>query len=210
MPRIVREGEKLPDWCQLKAFSISRVDRAGKTLIPRGPQDRIVSCSGSVNVRLGDRSQVIGNAQFIDFTPEIGQVEVTPVYDSGLIIWLSGDWGNELGGCGVFSASDLDSPSDKGDPVPYPKTTSIDSHYHDCDEYWILLEGSATVVVNGEAAGFEPGDCLCIGMGYHHDMPHAPKQVKAVYFETGLEREKRVGHLWEHTHGPAVLAEGRD
>jgi len=214
MPRIVREGDRMPGWCQLRSFSVVPLDGRGARLEPQGPRDRIVSCGGSVNVRFAQRSQVVGNGQFIDFSPQDGPAEVTPVRDSGLVVRLSGDWGAELGGCGVFAARDADGSAgpteDGGDPVPYAKTTSIDSHYHDCDEYWIMLEGRATVVVDGTAAGFEPGDCLCIGMGRHHDMPHAPVPVRAVYFETGLEREGRVGHLWEHTHGPAVPAEGRE
>lgn len=209
MPRIVREGVSLPDWCQLKQFSIISLEQAGVQLTPHWRKERIVSCAGSVNVIFGDRSQVVGNGQFIDFSNADGPITVKPVSGSGKIVHLCGEWSAELGGCGMFSASDTASPSDKGDPVPYPKTTSIDSHYHDCDEYWILLEGRATVVVDGEAADFRPGDCLCIGMGHHHDMPHAPEQVKAVFFETSLQREKRVGHLWEHTHGTAVPAEGR-
>ena len=40
------------------------------------------------------------------------------------------------------------------------------------------------------------GDCLAIGMGHHHDFPNAAEPIKAVYFETTLEGEKRVGHLW--------------
>ncbi len=48
-----------------------------------------------------------------------------------------------------------------------------------------------------------PGDCLAIGMGHHHDLPIVTEPVRAVFFETTLEGQKRRGHLWEHTHGPA-------
>lgn len=209
MPRIVGQRDALPDWCELKRFEIVPLDQSGARLEPRGPKDRLVSCDGPVNVRFDGRSQVVGNGQFLDFGPEDGPATVVPVYGSGRVVWLSGDWSDELGGCGLFTVSEPDDRTDRGDPVSYPKTTGLDSHYHDCDEYWILLDGKATVVVGGEAGDFTPGDCLCIGMGYHHDMPHAPEPVKAVYFETGLERQKRVGHLWEHTHGPASPAEGR-
>ena len=47
------------------------------------------------------------------------------------------------------------------------------------------------------------GDCVPIGLGHHHDLATVTEPVKAVYFETTLEGEKRVGHLWNHTHGPA-------
>ncbi len=38
---------------------------------------------------------------------------------------------------------------------------------------------------------------------HHHDFPRAFEPVKAVYFETTLDGQKRLGHLCEHTHGPA-------
>jgi len=109
-----------------------------------------------------------------------------------------------------FSRADnVASPADKGDPVNYAKHTNIDAHYHDCQEFWLLLEGAATVVVSGQHLRMTPGDCLPIPMGAMHDMPDAPVPVKAVYFETTLRGRKRTGHLWQHTHGPAVQMEGK-
>ena len=209
MVQIVRESDTLPPWCQLKRFSISTLDKHGVRIEPKWPNERLLITVGSVNVVRQGRSQVFGTGQFVDFDLD-GTITVKAVYASAQVARLSGAWGPEMGGCGVFTARDSDSPSDRGDRVSYPKSTSIDSHYHDCDEYWILLEGRATVVVNNEAAEMKIGECLCIGMGHQHDMPHAPEPVKAIFFETSLEREKRLGHLWEHTHGPAVPAVGRD
>jgi mannose-6-phosphate isomerase-like protein (cupin superfamily) len=208
MLQIVSQNDPMPDWCEIHHFNIVDIGKTGLRFEPSAANERLVSCAGSVNVIFKGGSQVIGNGQFIDIGKDDGPIMVTPVNASGRVVRLSGNWGTELGGCGIFSALDTDTPSDKGDPVAYEKTTSIDSHYHDCDEFWILLEGKATVVVSNKAAEMKPGDCLCIRMGHHHDMAHAPEKVQAVYFETSLGREKRVGHLWEHTHGPAIPAEG--
>ena len=41
------------------------------------------------------------------------------------------------------------------------------------------------------------------GMGHQHDLAMVSEPVKAVFFETALEGRKRLGHLWNHTHGPA-------
>ena len=90
-----------------------------------------------------------------------------------------------------------------GDPVPYPKTTNFDCHYHDCDEYWILFEGSGTAVSEGNSYVVGAGDCVATGMGHHHDFPDVAERVQAVYFETTLAGQQRVGHLWDHTHGRA-------
>ena len=48
----------------------------------------------------------------------------------------------------AFSACGDRSQQNNGDPVTYPKHTAIDRHYHDCDEYWIILEGAGEVVVD--------------------------------------------------------------
>lgn len=66
-----------------------------------------------------------------------------------------------------------------------------------------MLAGRATVVVGRRFVDVGAGEAVTIGMGHHHDLAHAPEPVKAAFFETALERGKRMGHLWEHTHGPA-------
>jgi len=116
---------------------------------------------------------------------------------------MCGRWGDETGGAGIFTVSKADNPSDRGDPIDYPKETNFDNHYHDCDEYWILFEGRGVAVSEGKRYEVGPGDCIVTGMGHHHDFPQVFEPVKAVYFETTIEGKKRRGHLWNHTHGPA-------
>jgi mannose-6-phosphate isomerase-like protein (cupin superfamily) len=171
--------------------------------------ERVVA-AGRVVLGQGSAAMVLAPGQFLDLQPGGGACTVRGLAPDAMAVRLTGDWPGAIGGCGVFTVENIAAPSDRGDPVGYPKATRIDRHYHDCDEYWILLTGRATAVVGDEAAEMAPGDCLCIGMGRHHDMPQAPDPVTAVYFETSLERQRRIGHLWEHTHGPAVPAEGRD
>ncbi|MAG17292.1 MAG: hypothetical protein CMJ21_04395, partial [Phycisphaerae bacterium] len=47
------------------------------------------------------------------------------------------------------------------------------------------------------------GDCLATGMGHHHDVRYVHEPLNSVYFETTMMGQKRRGHLWNHTHGPA-------
>jgi len=96
-----------------------------------------------------------------------------------------------------------DGRQDKGDPVDYPKDTSFDNHYHDCDEYWIVFDGKGIAVSEGESYEVGPGDCIATGMGHHHDFPQVFEPIRAVYFETTIEGKKRRGHLWNHRHGQA-------
>ena len=67
-----------------------------------------------------------------------------------------------------------------------------------------MLQGEGEAVVGDQHDRMRLGDCLCIGMGHHHDFPIIDSEVKAVFFETTLQGRKRTGHLWNHTHGPAV------
>ena len=207
MVQIIREGDAFPAWSEKKSFSLR--DLAQNRPVQLGvsyPASRLLATAGSCQVRQGARSQVLREGQFVDLEP--GAVELIAGGPAQAVL-LEGQWGTELGGCGVFRAENVAAPADRGDPVTYAKRTNIDAHYHDCQEFWLLLEGRAEVVVDGAHIEMRPGDCLPIPMGAMHDMPDAPEPVKAVYFETTLRGRKRTGHLWQHTHGPAVMVEGR-
>lgn len=199
MVDVVAEGEPLPAWCELRGFSIHNVRAGGETrLVVTNPRCRVLATTGSFQVRQGSRSQVLREQQFFELMPGEAVISASGAVQA---VVLEGLWHDQLGGCGTFRAENVENPSDRGDPVTYPKHTSIDAHYHDCDEYWLLLEGRATAVVDGRHSLMKPGDCLLIPMGAMHDMPDAPEPVKAVYFESTLRGRKRTGHLWQHTHG---------
>jgi mannose-6-phosphate isomerase-like protein (cupin superfamily) len=199
---IFRQGEAPPKWCEMEAFDIVAMV-PGETVAQRrrSPKERLIVAAGNLQLRLTSASLVLRDGQFFDLVDD--GWEIRPGARGATFVRLSGRWGNELGGCGVFSAANQDRPVNAGDPVAYAKTTSIDSHYHDCDEYWIVLEGQGTVVVGDRHMIVAAGDCVPIGMGHHHDMPSVDSPVQAVYFETTLAGEKRTGHLWNHTHGRA-------
>jgi mannose-6-phosphate isomerase-like protein (cupin superfamily) len=116
---------------------------------------------------------------------------------------MAGRWGAEVGGSGIFGGSEVADPHDGGDPVDYEKRTGFDNHYHDCDEYWIIFEGRGLAVSEGKPYEVGPGDCVATGMGFHHDLPRVHEPLRGVFFETTLEGQKRLGHLWDHTHGVA-------
>jgi mannose-6-phosphate isomerase-like protein (cupin superfamily) len=116
---------------------------------------------------------------------------------------MCGNWRGETAS-GLFNVGISDGREDKGDAVDYPKETSFDCHYHDCDEYWVLFAGRGIAVSENASYEVGPGDCVATGMGFHHDFPIAHEPVSAVYFETELEGPGRRGHLWNHTHGEAV------
>jgi mannose-6-phosphate isomerase-like protein (cupin superfamily) len=206
---VFREGETPPAWCELESFSIADpVAGAISQERRRAGKERVLVTRGSAQVHINGGSQVLRDGQFLDL-PVVDTWTIIAGARGAQFVRLSGRWSSELGGCGIFQAQNVNAPVDLGDPVTYAKTTSIDSHYHDCDEYWIVLEGAGTVVVGDRHIRVAAGDCVPIGMGHHHDLPLVVEPLKAVYFETTLQREKRVGHLWNHTHGRAHPAPER-
>jgi mannose-6-phosphate isomerase-like protein (cupin superfamily) len=207
MIELARQTAPLPDWSDVKSFSLHDFGPERPISINvTHERARLLVTSGGCQVRQGNRSQVLREGQFVAVDP--GEAVLVAGGPAQAVVF-EGRWGDELGGCGVFRAENVAAPADRGDLVTYPKLTIIDAHYHDCQEFWVLLEGAAGVVVSGQHFEMSPGDCLPIPMGAMHDMPDAPQSVKAVYFETTLRGRKRTGHLWQHTHGPAVQMEGK-
>lgn len=209
MPVIHHDDQTaLPAWCELESYAIMRLEGADPVSIPRrGRFEKLVLVNGGARlVSPAERALRPGDVAELPPAPAgeaASQFELRDVAAGTVVVHLAGRWGAKTGGCGVFTVDRVEHPSDKGDPVWYPKETAIDRHYHDCDEYWIVVEGAGTAMSEGTLYAVGPGDCLAIGMGHHHDFPLVTAPVRAVYFETTLEGAKRPGHLWEHTHGPA-------
>lgn len=201
-------GQTPPSWCELAAFEIVALGAGEERPLARPAERiRVLVTDGTIQAVGPQGSTVLKQRQFLDLEGE-GWLLKGIVDGSGCVV-LHGRWGDEMAGCGLFEVRNDPHAKDKGDPVPYPKSTSLDSHYHDCDEYWIILEGAGTAVVGGRHHKVKGGDCVAIGMGHHHDFPQVTEPVRAIFFETTLEGQKRIGHLWEHTHGPASPKEER-
>jgi mannose-6-phosphate isomerase-like protein (cupin superfamily) len=199
-----RSGDRAPSWCELEAFQIVEVSAYQTvTLRRRGPQDLLLVTYGTGKVQFPDHLTVVRESQFLAIPDGITQFELSGTSRPVQAIHFSGRWGADVYGCGLFRVS-LDVRSQfVGDPVEYPKATSFDSHYHDYDEYWIIMEGSGTAVVGDTCYHVRPGDCIPIGAGRHHDFPLVDAPVKAAYLEVSACGQKRLGHLWNYMHGKA-------
>jgi len=204
MPVFTGEIGAAPKWCELESFEIVEIEAGGHHLFERlGAKEKLVVGSVDCHVSQGDQTTAVKMGDVVDIVDTSSSFEVA-TEAGALVVRMSGRWGDEIGGAGVFSVVEVDSPTDSGDDVSYLKKTTFDNHYHDCDEYWIVYEGSGLVVSEGRAYLVGPGDCLATGIGHHHDFPQVSIPVTAVYFETTLEGDRRLGHLWNHTHGAAV------
>jgi mannose-6-phosphate isomerase-like protein (cupin superfamily) len=121
-----------------------------------------------------------------------------------VIIVIGGHWEGLTGSHGLFTLGISDEPKNIGDPTDYPRNTTFDNHYLDCDEYWVIYEGSGIAVSEGKRYELKPGYCLVTKMGDHHDIPEVFEEIHAVRFQSSLKGMMREGRLWVHTHGEPV------
>jgi mannose-6-phosphate isomerase-like protein (cupin superfamily) len=201
---VFRSGDPAPAWGQMSHFDIVRLDPGQEyTFQRRGEKEKLIVGEGDCQVSWGGEQRACTKGSNLDL--EEGSVfRVDGVQSPTILVRMCGTWGGEMGGSGLFSGQNSPQPQDKGDRFDYVKTTNFDRHFHDCDEYWIVFAGEGTAYSEAKPYQIGPGDCLATGMGHHHDLTQIVQPIHAVFFETGLEGEKRRGHLWEHTHGKAV------
>ncbi|HOX39176.1 MAG TPA: hypothetical protein PL033_14420 [Candidatus Brocadiia bacterium] len=204
MPVFKSGQDCAPQWCELEDFDIIELPPGGKAKFSRvALREKLIVTSGTCDLTFGNKTVRAKKGDCLDLDADAGSFEVVSASPDCAVVRMSGRWGEHTGGFGLFSVTRCDSPRDGGDPAGYAKATNFDSHYHDCDEYWIIVKGCGIAVSEGRAYIVGPGDCVATGMGHHHDFPQVFEPVEAVYFETTMQGRKRAGHLWEHAHGPA-------
>ncbi|HZG87772.1 hypothetical protein [Paenibacillus sp.] len=206
---VLKRAKQLPDWCELKHYEIIRLEAGdvwSVTLNGRGYKEKWICCEGAGIVSKEERQMPVFAGTALDFAAEEDAVAARISVREGpfVLIRMFGQWGEEVGGCGVFRMEASELPGNDGDPAEYPRNTFNDNHYHDCDEYYIIYDGFGVVVTESRHYIVGAGDCVVTAAGDHHDIPIVVKPLKAVFFETTLIGRKRRGHLWNHTHGPAT------
>ena len=71
---------------------------------------------------------------------------------------------------------------------------SVELHFHDCNEFWIIIEGRGVATSEGLTYELGPGDMLLTKQGDEHSLTVTEKMV-AVYFYGVMPPEGRDGHL---------------
>ncbi|HEV2529103.1 MAG TPA: cupin domain-containing protein [Thermomicrobiales bacterium] len=85
---------------------------------------------------------------------------------------------------------------------------AFDRHFHDCDEFWIVLEGRARVMSEGQEYEVGPGDVVATKMGDEHDILELIEgPLRIFWFEEALRGLKRPGHLHHPEDAPAIANE---
>jgi mannose-6-phosphate isomerase-like protein (cupin superfamily) len=203
MPLLSNGMQHAPSWCEMTDFQIVSLAAGESRTFPRqAARERLLVTDGTCQVSIGDATHEAATGDKYEIPDDLSAYTVVAGAEGAGVVTLSGNWGTETGGWGLFSVIEEEAP-ERGDPTDYPKRTRIDNHYHDCDEFYIILSGRGTVVSETIHYAVGPGDCIATGMGHHHDVSFVESPMRAVFFETTLQGRKRRGHLWNHTHGPA-------
>jgi mannose-6-phosphate isomerase-like protein (cupin superfamily) len=71
----------------------------------------------------------------------------------------------------------------------------VEPHFHDCDEYYMLIEGRMRVRSEGVEYTMGPADILLTRMGDEHEIIEILEDVRFVWMETELKGRRRMGHL---------------
>lgn len=203
---VVKRWQDLPEWCKLKKYE--------RIAIYKDQSVEIDENYPKVAIRvLSGRCTVVENGKTTDlerdetYMAESGRFTISYklryILEKSEVMLMCGDWEwAHIGGFMVERFKTLE-PVNEGTKADYYRNTFFDNHYHDFDEYWIIWEGSGVVQTEGKLIEVEPGDCVCTGMGHHHDFPIVHSLVSSVALETEPEGQKRPKHLWEHVHGKA-------
>jgi len=102
------------------------------------------------------------------------------------------DWCKVTGGIVAMGASTRDAAG------------TVEMHFHDCEEFWFVLDGKARVTTEGVEHVVGPGDVVCTHMGDEHallEILEAPYQQ--VWMECNLRGPRRRGHLHKPDEPPA-------
>jgi mannose-6-phosphate isomerase-like protein (cupin superfamily) len=193
---VFKSGEGLaPKWCELKYFEIVNLPKGTKKEFKKTyKKEKIIITDGKGKAFINGNEVDVAEHTNIDVNENETGFKITEVTNDLTLVRMCGTWGNEVGGSGIFGVAE---------------NGKFDNHYHDCDEYWILVKGKGKVVSEGKTYTVGAGDCIATGMGFNHDFPEVFEPVKSVYFETTIEGKKRLGHLWEHQHGKAIPKKDR-
>jgi mannose-6-phosphate isomerase-like protein (cupin superfamily) len=72
----------------------------------------------------------------------------------------------------------------------------VEPHFHDCNEYWIIISGRGDAMSEGKPYALGPGDMLLTRAGDYHSLKVTEEMV-AVYYYGVMPEHGRWGHLHE-------------
>jgi mannose-6-phosphate isomerase-like protein (cupin superfamily) len=200
MPLLKISENEFPVWSEVKRITqLSIEPNSTKEITKSFPKYALFVIQGECSIRTNGYEKMFSENDYLFSDKKNISIKITNHKTE--LVMIEGNWSDEIGGSSVFKMSKHSVPRNIGDPVDYNRTNDFDNHYHDFDEYWIILKGSGLAVSEGVKFKFSAGDIIATKIGDHHDLPEVYEDIHGIYFETSLRGQKRIGHLWNHTHG---------
>ena len=141
MPITKSGKDNAPAWCGLSYFEVVTLTKdETRKFVRRGKREKMIVGAGTCEIRCGDEVVAAEVGSNVDLSAVDDHFEVRALDGPVTVVWMCGDWEEETSS-GIFAVGQSDGREDGGDAVNYPKETSFDCHFHDCDEYWISVRG---------------------------------------------------------------------
>ena len=209
MPLLKISENKFPEWSEVKRISQFPINPNSTVEITKSfLKYALFVISGDCIIRTNGYEKTFKKNDSLFFNKK--RISIKSSHQKAEIVMIEGTWNDEIGGSAVFKMSKHSIPKNLGDSVDYSRTNDFDNHYHDFDEYWIILKGRGCAVSEGVKYKFSGGDIIATRMCDHHDLPEVYEDIHGIYFETSLRGQKRIGHLWNHTHGEPDYSIGEE
>ena len=210
---------EIPEWSILKKWEIYHIPVGSKMTIETGHSKcGVWLLNGLITVDDGHASTVLWRRlgqdvrQFAFF--QSGTITVDCSADDNwwnvnTIAVFSGDWADdERVKMGGFSCSNNDHPFNHGDPVDYPIFTTFPNHYHEYDEYFLVMRGRGIFMDDGVLYNVGPGDLIATRRGCHHQVVACwDESMNCAEFGSRYGGQKREIFLYEHTHGKPLCTD---
>lgn len=204
---------EIPAWAQLKKWEIYKLPLGHTVTIDTGySRCGVYLMNGNITVddgkervqlwrRMGQDVKQIHLFHSGKITVEVSADDNW--WNENTIAVYSGDWTDEdhpkMGG---FECSNNERPYNHGDPVDYPFFTTFPNHYHEYDEYFLIMRGRGIFMDDGVLYNVEPGDLVATRRGVHHQVVACWDDVMICSeFGSRLGGQMRPYFLYEHTHG---------
>jgi len=155
-----------------------------KELQPTSPRERIVVLHGEVQVECEIGRFTLRRRDFLELPR--GLVRLTNTGNATAeLAHVKGHWSRVI----------------RQEICLFRPDRPCDYHYHDGDEYWMVFRGHFTLNYDEREYAMRPGLMLAAGMGFEHGAVAPEEHFEAVVMATGLEGQRRDGHLTRELHG---------
>lgn len=129
---VFKSGRGLaPAWCEMQYFEIVELSKGTSHSFERiGKKEKLFVGKGRGRIVSAGQIMTANEGDVFELNTSREEFQVLEALADTTLIHLAGRWGEETGGCGVFTLDNCDLPQNLGDIVDYPRTTNFDHHYH--------------------------------------------------------------------------------